>query len=853
MCTHHQYQQPLPRSSGTVAAAGIAEDEAPRAAGTVNAATATATPSNAKSIRRLAMDYGDPVPEPPSSSTFVVKPLPYGGGGAAANRTSAAVMLEATVGPIRRTRDGHPPERQQDSNTIKEEKKTDPTSLHDKGSSAFAEKGANGVGNRSASNTNPLVATWPSPPSSSSPALPATATTTTIPKSASAEETSTTTTIMTDPPPKPPMSSLRRHQSEPVPAGGCRRSIFAPYWDSCHDGGLDLRCGAGRSSSSIPETAVNDNKISTTSTSSSSASWLTSSSARMSELFPVSPHPNSKKRVVAASAAAPSDDGSGSANSTATLPALPDVASYRDFPPPTGSNGATTAFLRTRQHFIRADDALLPVQIVSTPSPSSNQRRLVSHADIGGGANHPPLPPLPSPLRRFCSAEGNKRTSMRGMYPMVALKPILRQSSYRNLTGEPSSPGTDASDNFRTTKELEDALNLTKSIRKLGTKQVEFSRCSSTSSSTSASSSSAASPSTSHRVAFDPRITVTEFDERFKRKWFSDSDLERFRMETVLLAQKYFARHPEMIKTYQKPVRDPVTGTMRKKALFSLPALSADTHSTSSCSSVEDEEVEQQDSAQSELAQYRQMMKDCTYHEVRKILIVDRNRLILDLFRRSLLTVFPHTKITTVQSGEDALQLFRQTMPPDAGSARTGYDIVIAEERLDLPLVVSRTPDIETGRKTSRRLPGAFGALEAFVDGRAGNRVPRNSSLTSLQNAYATKPIPGTELFRRIRSLEDTVYASQISDQDGDYNAVTMGRLALLIGVSTNPGDASQSLYDSGADLVWGKPPPRMDDHLRDHLVLVLTKKRCCPRDEDDCDGEATSSSSPPSVPSSSA
>jgi hypothetical protein len=151
------------------------------------------------------------------------------------------------------------------------------------------------------------------------------------------------------------------------------------------------------------------------------------------------------------------------------------------------------------------------------------------------------LPSLPRPLQRFNSitSEGVTHSkALHGLYPMVSTGSILRRASHKPQRAIVST----TSQNQPKTKCI--AIN------------------------------AAASNDVRNRVSFDPRVTITEFHDNVLRQWFLDEDLERFRVETVLLAQSYLLRHPHLIYVYNTPTFDPITGTMRKKALFSLPALS---------------------------------------------------------------------------------------------------------------------------------------------------------------------------------------------------------------------------------------------------------------------------------------
>ena len=49
---------------------------------------------------------------------------------------------------------------------------------------------------------------------------------------------------------------------------------------------------------------------------------------------------------------------------------------------------------------------------------------------------------------------------------------------------------------------------------------------------------------------------------------------------------------------------------------------------------------------------------------------------------------------------------------------------------------------------------------------------------------------------------------------------------ALVIGVSVRPDCDAKVLREAGADLVWGKPIPRVGDALRNQLLNSLVAKR---------------------------
>lgn len=422
--------------------------------------------------------------------------------------------------------------------------------------------------------------------------------------------------------------------------------------------------------------------------------------------------------------------------------------SCRDFNPPQG----VSSILRNHVHFKRVDEVSLP------PDEA--------------------LPPLPSPLQRFYT--DGKRATLHGMYPLVRPTPILRQSSYPNLTNAPPSPAVTRA---KVDHHLSEVFNLTRSVRIMELSHIED------------TSVTSGSSQRGKRISWDPRVTVTEFEDNVPRLWFTDGDLERFRVETVSLAQRYLIRHPEMIEVYNKPKLDPVTGTLRKKALFSMPALS----------NVSDDSSEESLSATIKMA-------DLAARHVKRILVVDRNKLILDLFCRSLWNIFPTAEVVAVQTPDAALDHIKHARQSPSWS----FDLVIAEERLHQPLIKPPTPAMKNEKSC-----GHLASLSVDKELDAPS-IPRHGSLCNLTKCDQCRRLSGSELLHEIKEMSTASSAAEASS----VSAALGSRPLLLIGVSAYPDKDSEHFYESGADLVWGKPPPTMNDQLRDQLVLLLMKKR---------------------------
>ena len=85
--------------------------------------------------------------------------------------------------------------------------------------------------------------------------------------------------------------------------------------------------------------------------------------------------------------------------------------------------------------------------------------------------------------------------------------------------------------------------------------------------------SSSQSQRSTRRVYFDPRVTITEYNDKVPREWYTDSELDKFKFDTILLAQRFLRSRPELAVDYCTGLVDPTTGVVRKKALYSLPIL----------------------------------------------------------------------------------------------------------------------------------------------------------------------------------------------------------------------------------------------------------------------------------------
>mmetsp|Transcript_7576 Transcript_7576/g.17190 ORF Transcript_7576/g.17190 Transcript_7576/m.17190 type:complete len:491 (-) Transcript_7576:221-1693(-) len=278
-------------------------------------------------------------------------------------------------------------------------------------------------------------------------------------------------------------------------------------------------------------------------------------------------------------------------------------------------------------------------------------------------------------------------------------------------------------------------------------------------------------------VQFNPTITVRECvgedgpDDQ-ESNWFSEKELRSFMAETVnlchssaVIAVKTYSR-PAVKKAYETAqevgVKSPVLSSScpEYRALFAEPVL---------CATDEDAIVHDGSKKFFEIMQ----------REMQRVLIVDNSPTTLKLFRRHVLTMFPHVQIETAVSGEDALGKI-QVDPKRAG---TDYDLIIVEERL-------QQCDAD---------------MEESLD------------------------LTGSEMLRLVNEMETIAecHCNGIKQVGCIKSRKIPSRRSLKIGVSVSLGEDCESLRNNGgADLFWSKPPPKPSNGLRNQVMNALLSKR---------------------------
>jgi len=193
---------------------------------------------------------------------------------------------------------------------------------------------------------------------------------------------------------------------------------------------------------------------------------------------------------------------------------------------------------------------------------------------------------------------------------------------------------------------------------------------------------------------------------------------------------------------------------------------------------------------------------------IKRVLIIEPHPIFCDIYVRSIKKMFPHVSISTAKNSVDAVKQIDQ-MPNleekitiEKKRRSDSFDIIIVEERL------------------------------------SGQRIYCENK-ENVVNSPTKKSLSGSEILRKIKTLcssnekksryDNHVVSSQYNDERKIHYSDLMcasNRLPLLIGTSSYLGEDCPQLARSGADVLWGKPPPKMDEVLRNELLTTLLQKR---------------------------
>mmetsp|Transcript_22677 Transcript_22677/g.47767 ORF Transcript_22677/g.47767 Transcript_22677/m.47767 type:complete len:748 (-) Transcript_22677:117-2360(-) len=342
------------------------------------------------------------------------------------------------------------------------------------------------------------------------------------------------------------------------------------------------------------------------------------------------------------------------------------------------------------------------------------------------------------------------------------------------------------------------------------------------------------------RISFDPHITVYEFgiseyEQRRGEKWFTEDQLMQFKREamqrirlrssikviptgtgralTVTGGSKGGGRgrcgpstsaDDEGADTRRGKMRG--NGTKSSKGgngsavSFNHPALGCDDEFDAECQSGS----QSTNMMEGNRVGTRQDDVRATAAHIRNILVVDCHEIFLALFTKGLKHMVPHASIATARSPEEAIsriEAARRAFPLSDGGCIHGFDIIIVEERLQRSLhdSVQQLAGGERSASTTLQTAGDDSAQRRW-DGASGSALIRHL----------------VESERGVRNIRNGEGKSSLSPI----------RESLLVGVSAKLLLEKDKLEKSGADVVWGKPPPEMNTNLRNELVRLLIKKR---------------------------
>ena len=275
------------------------------------------------------------------------------------------------------------------------------------------------------------------------------------------------------------------------------------------------------------------------------------------------------------------------------------------------------------------------------------------------------------------------------------------------------------------------------------------------------------------QIRFDPRVWVHEVQQvATDRCWYNEEDMQRFKKEAIFRIRNWTRKR---LANSQSGII--ATGTGRiisrdrtpfkiNKAFYTNPALSLD---------AEDEDFPQD----TESASVRKTKALVT--EIKRVLLVDSYDIFLKLLSRDITAMLPHVEITTAYTVSEALKKIEEARSIHKTSH--GFDLIFVEHRLRPP-----------GRGR----------------GRAGEGQARGQ--TSVMS------LSGSNLIQRI-AFDTSTKVDHVSNEQ-------MESFPLVIGMTAYLEQDEKKLNDSGCDVIWGKPPPKMDEKMRENLLFKLMEKR---------------------------
>ncbi|KAL9183466.1 hypothetical protein ACHAXT_004322 [Thalassiosira profunda] len=298
---------------------------------------------------------------------------------------------------------------------------------------------------------------------------------------------------------------------------------------------------------------------------------------------------------------------------------------------------------------------------------------------------------------------------------------------------------------------------------------------------------------TNKRTSFDAHVKVYEFNvDSYERKggekWWTEDELARFKEEAI---HRIRLRSMQIIPTGTGRAMA-VTHVSKDKpsggsVMFNHPALGCD----------DEPDPEMATAAKDASSQQNARSLIAASSEIKSILVVDPHHIFLSLFTRSLKRMMPHASVATAQSAEEAvarIEAAQKAFPLSDGGCINGFDMIIVEQRLRESFFAVQ--QLASGAQAAASLTQQNISTQTAGD----DSAQRRWSMAS-----------GSTLIHHLVEMEE----KSIS-----------GRRSLLIGVSARLSLDEDKLKRSGADVIWGKPPPEMDVALRNELLNLLANKR---------------------------
>ena len=317
------------------------------------------------------------------------------------------------------------------------------------------------------------------------------------------------------------------------------------------------------------------------------------------------------------------------------------------------------------------------------------------------------------------------------------------------------------------------------------------------------------SPDKQH-CRFDPRVTVTEFEDPVPRIWYNETELEISKKEAIVLAQAYLKKHSAVKEWYGKNFFDPVTKTYRKRALFSLPVFSASYKGKTKIKPeiselISDIHYLEQGLTKTLRASPSKNERDPSTPRVENILVIHPYAKIASLFSKSMKSMFSDAKIVTAKSPDKALKLIEDSLSssPSSIHSATSFDVIIVEQHLVPPKPKkSRSPSSSPKPGKSEDCFNPLGFLDFFKeDGEKSKNALVSPATSSIKRGSDL-----IYLIQQFSTMQDTC--------------------SLIIGVSVKPDRDGPLMKNAGADIVWGIPIPKVGEKLRNKLFSKLHLKR---------------------------